>query len=102
MPRKGLDPDHPQCSDLPPTQSDQSSGALQILTQEINALSDKVLALSDPLAPSQAILDAFQLAKYRLEMAIASMQGTSALPDKDNIMPNQRSWLEMAECMGTK
>ena len=67
-----------------------------------NLLSNKVLALSDPWAPSQAVHDAFQLAKYSLETAIASMQGTSTLLDKDNIMPNQRSWLETAEWMGTK
>ena len=103
-PERGLilDPDCPQCSDLPPTQSNQSSDALQILTQEINVLSNKVLALSDPSTPSRAILDAFQSAKYSLEMAVTSMQGTSALLDKDNIAPNHRSWLEMAEWMGTK
>ena len=51
---------------------------------------------------SQAIFDAIQLANYSLDSAIASAVGTSSLLDKDYIVPNQKSWLETAEHMGTK
>jgi hypothetical protein len=60
------------------------------------------LVLSDPLAPARATLDAFRSAKYGFETAIASIQGTSTLPEKDNIVPNQKSWLETANWMGAK
>src|SRR6266852_731790 len=35
-------------------------------------------------------------------MAIASLDGRSALPEMDVIAPNQRSWPETAERMGAK
>ena len=35
-------------------------------------------------------------------MAIASMEGERALPEKDVIVPNQRSWPETAKHMGTR
>jgi hypothetical protein len=39
-------------------------------------------------------------AKYSLAVADASVQGTSALPDKELILPNQGSWSKTAACMG--
>ena len=35
-------------------------------------------------------------------MAIASMEGERTLPEKDVIVPNQRSWPEMAKHMGAR
>jgi hypothetical protein len=52
--------------------------------------------------PSLAILEAIQLAKFSLTAAIALAQGTSAIPDKEVIAPNQKSWMEMAMQMGIK
>jgi hypothetical protein len=51
------------------------------------------------------VLEAIWSAKYSLTAAIASLatEGTSTLPDKENIAPNQKSsWGETAMCMGTK
>jgi len=42
------------------------------------------------------------LAKYSIEAAIASRQGSSALPDRLHLAPNQNSWKETAERMGAK
>ena len=35
-------------------------------------------------------------------MAIASIEGEHTLPEKDIIVPNQRSWPEMAKHMGAR
>jgi hypothetical protein len=51
---------------------------------------------------SSAILEAARSAKYTLTAAIASVQGATALPEKDVITPNQKSWTETAEWMGVK
>ena len=53
-------------------------------------------------AASWAIFDAVRSANYSLDLAIASMGGTSSLPDKDYIAPNQKSWLKTAKHMGAK
>jgi hypothetical protein len=37
-----------------------------------------------------------------LAVAIALIQGSSTLPEKDVIVPNQKSWTETAEQMGIK
>jgi hypothetical protein len=51
---------------------------------------------------SLAILEAIRSAKYSLAAAIASTQGTSTILDKEVIVPNQKSWMEIAKCMGVK
>jgi hypothetical protein len=51
---------------------------------------------------SLAILEAACSAKYTLVVAIASTQGSNALPEKDIVGPNQKSWTEMANRMGIK
>jgi hypothetical protein len=48
------------------------------------------------------MVEAFRAAKYSLTSAIASFNGKAALPEKDVIAPNQKSWSEMAERMGAK
>jgi hypothetical protein len=81
----------PECAS---TQED----SLQGLTQDIAALSHTLASK----ALSSAILEAARSAKYTLTTAIASIQGSSALPEKDVIAPNQKSWTETAERMGVK
>jgi hypothetical protein len=50
-----------------------------------------------------AVLEAIRSAKYSLTAAVASAEGTSALPDKENLVPNQKSgWGETATHMGVK
>ena len=69
--------------------------SLQGLTQDIAALSHTLASK----ASSSAILEATHLAKYMLTVAIA---GSNTLPEKDVIVPNQKSWTETAEQMGIK
>ncbi len=69
--------------------------SLQGLTQDIAALSHTLVSK----ALSLAILKATHLAKYTLTAAIT---GSNALPEKDVIVPNQKSWTETAEQMGVK
>jgi hypothetical protein len=72
--------------------------SLEHLTQDIAALSQTLASKSS----SSAILEAARSAKYTLTAAIASTEGSSALPEKDFIAPNQKSWTETAERMGVK
>ena len=81
----------PECTS---TQEDN----LQSLTQDIAALSQTLASKSS----SSAILKAAHLAKYTLTAAISSIEGLKALPEKDFIVPNQKSWMEMAEWIGIK
>jgi hypothetical protein len=73
--------------------------SLQLLSQEIFSLSQRLTSES---APNPAVLEAFRSAKYSLTAAIASVEGNSALPEKDVLAPNQRSWPETAKRMGAK
>jgi len=56
----------------------------------------------DHSADHSAIIEAAQSANYSLSAANASLQGTCALPEKDIILPNQKTWLETAAQMGVK
>src|SRR6266851_461053 len=71
---------------------------LQSLTQDIAALSQTLVSKSS----SSAILEAARSAKYTLTVAISSIEGSNALPEKDFIVPNQKSWIETAKRMGVK
>ena len=44
-------------------------------------------------------MEAVRSAKYSLSAAVASTEGASALPEKDRIAPNQKSWPETAKRM---
>ena len=81
-----------------PERAPSQEDSLQNLTQDIAALSHTLASSSS----SSAILEAARSAKYTLAAAIASTQGSSALPEKDVLAPNQKSWTETAERMGVK
>jgi hypothetical protein len=72
---------------------------LQSLSQDIFSLSQKLTLES---VPNLAVIEAFRSAKYSLTTAIASMEGRNALPEKDVIAPNQKSWPETANRMGAR
>jgi hypothetical protein len=74
----------PSCQ---PECTSSQEDSLQNLTQDIAALSHTLASKSK----SSAILKAACLAKYMLVAAIASTQGSNALPEKDVITPNQKS-----------
>jgi hypothetical protein len=73
---------------------------VQTLSQEVFTLSQALTSRQGD--PNPAVIEAFRSAKYSLTTAIASLDGRSALPEKDVIAPNQRSWPETAQRMGTK
>jgi len=54
------------------------------------------------LDSSPAIVEAFHTLEHSLTAAIASRQGTSALPNKEKILPNQKTWQEIAQPMGIR
>ncbi|KAH9163689.1 hypothetical protein EDB89DRAFT_1912548 [Lactarius sanguifluus] len=75
---------------------------VNLLVQDINRLSHKLIAEDDQSTPSQAVVEAVRSAKASLTTAIASVAGASPLPHKERIAPNQHSWMETAESMGVK
>jgi hypothetical protein len=73
------------------------------LTKDITGLSKTWATLQHtPLNASPATVEILRSTKYSFEAAIASVQGSSALPDKLPLAPNQNSWTETAERMGAK
>jgi hypothetical protein len=52
--------------------------------------------------PSLAIIKAYCLAKHSLMVAIAYSQNECSLPEKDFIVPNQKTWKETADQMGVQ
>ena len=62
------------------------------LSQELN---DKITNMAEEL--DLAVMEAIHLAKHTLTAALASTRGVWALPKKENIPPNQRTWTETAE-----
>jgi hypothetical protein len=82
--------------------------SLQSLTQDITVLSQVLISAqawdqsSGSPSESSTAMEAFCSAKHSLTVAIALTEGTSALPEKEWIVPNQKSWPEMAKHMGVK
>ena len=93
-----------QAAPRPPPQHISGGGeSLQSLTQDIFSLSQRLASRQgEESAPNQAVIEAFRSAKYSLTTVIASMEGKGALPEKDVIAPNQKSWPETAKRMGAK
>jgi hypothetical protein len=74
---------------------------LGTLPQQVSTLSQKLAG--QPITQSNyslAVVEAYHTLKYSLIATLASRQGTSALPNKESIPPNQRTWPETAEQMG--
>ena len=65
-------------------------------------LSNQVCLSQPDQAAPLAVLEAARSAKYGLMAAISSTHESGALPDKDNIAPNQKTWTETAARMGVK
>jgi hypothetical protein len=51
---------------------------------------------------SLAIVEVYCTLKYSLTATLASRQGTSTFPNKESILPNQRTWPETVEQMGVQ
>ena len=85
----------------PPQHASKGGESLQSLTQDIFSLSQALTSRHADITNS-AVVEAFWSVKYSLAMAIASIEGERALPEKDVIAPNQRSWPETAKRMGAR
>jgi hypothetical protein len=94
-------PDKPQCASTSLLEE-----SLQSLTQEIVRVSQSLTSGSiTQSTPAPAVMEAVRSAKYSLSAlsaAIASTEEVSALPERDRIAPNQKSWPETAKRMGVK
>ena len=91
------------------SESGSTSTPEATLLEEILTLTHEIISLSQNLATKKinqsyylAVIEAIQSTKYSLAVADASVEGTSALPDKEFIAPNQNSWSETAARMGVK
>src|SRR6267142_916271 len=94
------DPDSDSSSDSDSTSKSGSMSAPQAaLPEEILTLTCEIISLSQNLATKKidqshylAVIEAIWSAKYSLAVANTSAEGTSTLPDKEFIAPNQNSW----------
>src|SRR6267142_2692711 len=80
------------------SKSGSASAPEAALPEEILTLTCKIISLSQNLATKKidqshypAVIEAIWSTKYSLVVADASAEGTSALPDKEFIVPNQNS-----------
>ena len=92
-------PNEPQRAPIPAS----SANKFHSLVQDVNTLSNKLISEgTDQSAPSPTVVEAVCSAKASLTAAVASVQGSSPLPHRETIAPNQHSWTETAERMGTQ
>ena len=84
------------------TQHALRGNSLQTLLQDVLSLSQQLTLGQRDSAPSPAVIEAFQAAKYSLTIAVASIKGRSTLLEKEVIASNQKSLPKMAKRMGAK
>jgi len=92
-------PSQPECVPI------SSYNALRAVAQELALLLQTLISATETMdhsADYSAIVEAARSANFSLSAANASIQGTHALPEKDIIAPNQKTWTEMAIRMGMK
>ena len=94
IPERVRDQDLPQSA--PVSDADKEH---VVLLKDINALCQQLLAVSDDATPD---LEALKSVKCGLKAAIASANGSRALPEKDDFHPNQKTWAETAARMGVR
>ena len=73
---------------------------IHTLIQEINSLSHSLTSKKIDRSHYPVVIEAIWSAKYSLASAGTSVEGTSTLPVKDLIAPNQNSWSETATSIG--
>ena len=99
---KVMVPAQEPCKNLNPEHS-RPAHNLGTLPQEVSILSWTLAAQPiTELDSSSAIVEAFCTLKHSLMAAIAFRQGTCALPNKEKIPPNQKTWQEMVQQMGVR
>jgi hypothetical protein len=82
-----------------------SYNALRAVAQELVLSLQTLVSMTETMDPSAdylAMVEAAHSTNYSLSVVNASIQGTRALLEKDVIVPNQKTWPEMAIRMGVK
>ena len=81
------------------SRASSTQGSVQKLMEDINSLSqelnDKINKLTGE--PDPVVIEAVRSVKHTLTAALAFTWGAQALPNKENILPNQKSWTETAK-----
>jgi hypothetical protein len=93
------DSNEPQRAPNPAT----STNNFHLLVQDVNILSNQLISeWAHQSVPSPTAIEAICCAKASLTAAVASVQGSRPLPQRELIMQNQHSWMETAERMGAQ
>jgi hypothetical protein len=102
-------PDQRGCDSDSESESEPESESESAPALEAQALAQELISLSQNLACKKigrshlpVFIETLRTAKYTLTAADASAEGTSALPDRESVAPNQKSWGETAARMGVK
>jgi hypothetical protein len=100
----GCDSDSESKSKPEPKSKSKSTPALeaQALAQELISLSQNLACKKIGQSHLPVFIETLRTAKYTLTAVDASAEGTSALPDRESVVPNQKSWGETAARMGIK
>ena len=91
-------PERVHASDPPQRAPSPEEGSTDIL-KDINVLCQQLNAVSDP---SILDLQALQSVRIALKMVTALAKGSRALPEIDDFSPNQKTWTETAVRMGVR
>ena len=70
-----------------------------VLLKDINVLCQQLMTVSDDAAPN---VKALKLVKFSLNVVICLANRPWAFPEKDDFNPNQKTWAEIAKCMGVQ
>jgi len=93
-------PEHTRAHDRPQSAPESDADEERaILLKDIDALYQQLTGVSDDATPD---LNALKSVKHSLNAAIASANGSRALPEKDDFNANQKTWAETAKRMGVR
>jgi len=93
----------PSQSDTRPDKPEAAAKDYHSMIQDVGLLSNRLISEgANQQEPTQAAVDAVRSVKASLTAAIASAKGSTPLPPKEKIAPNQHFWTETAETMGMK
>ena len=87
-------PNMPECKHTPRSEEEST----ETILKDINMLYQQLSTVSNCLTLD---LQNLKVIKYSLKMVITLANGSWALPKKDLFNPNQKTWAEIAKCMGS-
>ena len=92
-------PERVRAPDRPNQAPRSEEDGVDILLKDIYVLCHELSAVTDHATLDLQVLKSV---KYSLKAAVASADGSRALPEKDVFNPNQKTWAETAERMGVR